>query len=111
MVFRTCVWFPVVLRGRPETSACSSAGEPTTSKPWRPRMSSSPIVAALGGAECLAHELLRRNLCVRVLADPGQLVPVEAAVESHAEPAAVADVGRDEEPLRLGLDEHLLHAV
>src|SRR5262249_31919813 len=38
MVFRTCVWFPVVLRGRPETSACSSAGEPTTSKPWRPRM-------------------------------------------------------------------------
>ena len=29
---------PVVLRGRPETSACSSAGEPTTSKPWRPRM-------------------------------------------------------------------------
>src|SRR5262249_33469949 len=39
MVFRTCIWFPVVLRGRPETSACSSAGEPTTSKPWRPRMS------------------------------------------------------------------------
>src|SRR6266481_3133255 len=29
--------FPVVLRGRPETSACDSAGEPTTSKPWRPR--------------------------------------------------------------------------
>ena len=31
--------FPVVLGGRPETSACSSPGEPTTSKPWRPRMS------------------------------------------------------------------------
>ena len=30
---------PVVLRGRPGTSACSSAGEPTTSKPGRPRMS------------------------------------------------------------------------
>src|SRR3954452_18986969 len=29
---------PVVLGGRPETSACSSPGEPTTSKPWRPRM-------------------------------------------------------------------------
>src|SRR5437763_86023 len=38
MVLRTCLLFPVVLRGRPETSACSSAGEPTTSKPWRPRM-------------------------------------------------------------------------
>src|SRR5579884_4058419 len=32
---------PVVLGGRPETSACSSPGEPTTSKPWRPRMFSS----------------------------------------------------------------------
>ena len=31
---------PVVLRGRPGTSACSSTGESTTSKPGRPRMSS-----------------------------------------------------------------------
>ncbi len=31
-------WFPVVLRGRPGTSTCSSAGEPTTSRPGRPRM-------------------------------------------------------------------------
>ena len=31
-------FFPVVLRGRPGTSACSSTGEPTTSKPGRPRM-------------------------------------------------------------------------
>jgi hypothetical protein len=30
--------FPVVLRGQPGTSACSSSGEPTTSKPDRPRM-------------------------------------------------------------------------
>jgi len=29
---------PVVLRGRPGTSACSSTGESTTSKPDRPRM-------------------------------------------------------------------------
>ena len=29
---------PVVLGGRPGTSACSSAGEPTTSRPGRPRM-------------------------------------------------------------------------
>ena len=34
--------FPVVLGGRPETSACSSPGEPTTSKPWRPRMLCCP---------------------------------------------------------------------
>ena len=38
--------FPVVLRGLPGTSACSSAGEPTTSKPGRPRMFVSHIVAA-----------------------------------------------------------------
>src|SRR6476619_5582339 len=37
-VIRTYVGFPVVLRGRPGTSTCSSAGEPTTSKPGRPRM-------------------------------------------------------------------------
>ena len=35
---RTYVGFPVVLRGRPGTSTCSSAGEPTTSRPGRPRM-------------------------------------------------------------------------
>src|SRR5919197_4997900 len=38
---------PVVLRGRPETSACSSTGEPTTSKPWRPRMFVARIVAGI----------------------------------------------------------------
>ena len=32
-------WLPVDLRGLPATSACSSAGESTTSKPGRPRMS------------------------------------------------------------------------
>src|SRR3954452_5740236 len=38
---------PVVLGGRPETSACSSSGEPTTSKPWRPRMFRPGSVARL----------------------------------------------------------------
>ena len=37
ILIRTYV-VPVDLRGRPGTSACSSAGEPTTSKPGRPRM-------------------------------------------------------------------------
>ena len=49
IVIRTCVVFPVVLRGRPGTSACNSAGEPTTSKPGRPRMSSLIVAAALRG--------------------------------------------------------------
>ena len=49
IVIRTCVFFPVVLRGRPGTSACNSAGEPTTSKPGRPRMSSRIVAAALRG--------------------------------------------------------------
>src|SRR4051794_24589171 len=57
--------FPVVLRGRPETSACSSTGEPTTSKPWRPRMCVTRIVArnraggSPAGLECTFHLPLR----------------------------------------------------
>ena len=42
ILIRTYV-FPVDLRGRPGTSACSSAGEPTTSKPGRPRMCSIEV--------------------------------------------------------------------
>ena len=55
IVIRTCVVFPVVLRGRPGTSACNSAGEPTTSKPGRPRMSSHIVAAALRGKN-LVHD-------------------------------------------------------
>ena len=55
IVIRTCVVFPVVLRGRPGTSACNSAGEPTTSKPGRPRMSSRIVAAALRGKN-LVHD-------------------------------------------------------
>ena len=55
IVIRTCVVFPVVLRGRPGTSACNSAGEPTTSKPGRPRMSSRIVAAALCGKN-LVHD-------------------------------------------------------
>ena len=57
IVIRTCVVFPVVLRGRPGTSACNSAGEPTTSKPGRPRMSSRIVAAALRGKN-LVHDAL-----------------------------------------------------
>ena len=44
---------PVVLGGRPGTSACSSAGEPTTSRPGRPRM-------------CCAHSLALMTVTVTV---------------------------------------------
>jgi hypothetical protein len=37
-LFFALACFPVDLRGRPGTSACSSPGEPTTSKPGRPRV-------------------------------------------------------------------------
>jgi hypothetical protein len=36
---------------------------------------------------------------------------VELPVETQSEPAAVTDVRRAEEPLGVGLDEHLLDAV
>src|SRR5436190_23477099 len=111
MVLRTCVWFRLFyepdLRPRlaalPENRPRRNHGAPVCCL--------SPIVAALRGAERFAHELLRRHLGIGVLDDARQLVPVEPAIEADAEPAAVADVGRHEEPLRLGLDEHLLHPV
>src|SRR5918999_1372776 len=55
-------------------------------------------------------QLCRGNLRVGVLGDSRELVPVERPVEPGAEPAAMADVGRNEESLRVGLDEHLLHS-
>ncbi len=55
-------------------------------------------------------QLLRRDHAVGVLADPGDLVPVEIDVEADADPAAAADVRRAEEPVRLGFDQRLLRA-
>ena len=63
-----------------------------------------------GGAPLL-DQLRRRDLGIRVLDDPGQLVPVEPAVEPDPEPAAMADVRRDEEPLGIRLDQHRLQPL
>ena len=61
---------PVDLRGQPATSACSSAGEPTTSKPGRPRMCgphSSPglLPPAAGRNRSAGHACRRSSRCVR----------------------------------------------
>src|SRR2546430_11080430 len=74
---------------------------------------SSPTSGSLSGlaAQCRLDELRRRDLRVRILEDPGDLVAVEAAVEANADPASVPDVRRDIEPLRIGFDEHRLHPV
>src|SRR5439155_17365373 len=53
----------------------------------------------------------RGYLGVRTLGDAGDFVPVEAAVEPDAEPAAVSHVRRDEEPLRVRLDERPLQPL
>jgi hypothetical protein len=63
-------------------------------------------IAAQGG--CL-DEACGRNLGERVLDDSLQLDPVETAIETEAQPAPMADVGRHEEPVGLGSDEHFLH--
>ena len=74
---RTCVCFPVVLRGRPGTSACSSAGESTTSKPGRPRMSSL-IVASLSSLAA-ARRVIQRH-------PPARTPPGVGAGLSHRRP-------------------------
>jgi hypothetical protein len=43
--------------------------------------------------------------------EPGDLVPVHRDVEPDAEPASMADVWRDEEPIRSAGDERILDAV
>jgi uncharacterized protein YndB with AHSA1/START domain len=50
------------------------------------------------------------DLAVGVLDDRGDLAPVGAPVQPHAEPAAVAHIRRAEEAFRLFVDEHLLRA-
>src|SRR5262249_1701801 len=54
-------------------------------------------------------ERLRRDGRIRVLDRPCDLVPVEAAVQVHADPAAVTDVRRAEVVLGLALHQRLLH--
>ena len=66
--------------------------------------------ARLGAARRAGDELLRRDQPVGVLDDAGQLVPVGIDVEADAQPAAVPDVRRDEEALRLLVDERRLEA-
>jgi hypothetical protein len=56
-------------------------------------------------------QLRGRDGRICVFGDPREFVPVESAVEPHAEPAAVADVGRHEETLRVGLHQHPLDPV
>src|SRR5437867_1380198 len=63
----------------------------------------------LGHGACGGHELRGRDLGVGVLGNPRELVPVEPAIEPDAQPTAMPDVRRHEEPLRIGLGEQLLH--
>src|SRR2546430_479942 len=56
------------------------------------------------------HERLGGDHTVGLLTDRRDLVPIDAAVEPHADPSAAADVRRPEEALRLGLHQLLLHA-
>src|SRR5438552_1539812 len=58
--------------------------------------------------EACLEQALRGDSAVRVLHDARELVPVDAVVQADAEPAAVADVRRAEEPRRVGLHEQLL---
>src|SRR5829696_3401153 len=85
--------------GSPQARRRSGRGRPAT----RPR--------GLAARPGLLHQLRRRDLDVSVLEDPRELVPVELPVEAQAEPAAVPEVRRTEEPLGVGLDEHLLNAA
>ncbi len=48
---------------------------------------------------------------IRVLDEARELVPLDGAVEAHAEPAALTDRGRHEEAVRRGSDQQALHSV
>ncbi len=52
----------------------------------------------------------RRNVRVSVTDEPRHLGPIGAPVDPDADPAAVSDVRRHEETVRVGLDQQRLHA-
>src|ERR1700730_11599032 len=56
------------------------------------------------------HQPLRCRQAVAAGDHERDLTPVDPAVEAHANPALVADVGRHEETLRVGADEDRLAA-
>src|SRR5881296_3937903 len=56
------------------------------------------------------HQTRRRHLSIRGGDQTGDDTPVGLAVDAHADPAEVADVGRPEEPRRVLVDEGLLHS-
>jgi hypothetical protein len=75
------------------------------------RPSRSAVSVASTQAETrLVDQPLRRDFAERVLDDAGELVPVDVVVQKHAEPAAMTDVGRPEEPLGCCGDKELLIA-
>src|SRR5262249_1597217 len=67
-------------------------------------------LAVLGLAVQLGGQPGGGDDAVSVVAELGDLGPVGVAVESHANPAAAADVGRPEEALRVGRGEFLLRS-
>src|SRR5215470_15976199 len=83
-------------------STASSAGR----FPW---MSASTATRMLARVE-EGHQAGGSHRPVRVLAELRDLGPVQCSVETHADPAAAADVGRAEEPAGRRRDELGLRA-
>src|SRR5215217_462980 len=76
--------------------------------------SENGLVSPCAGRAPLAeavHERLGRHGDVGVLDRARDRVPVQAAIEPHADPAPMTDVRRDEVELRLRLDEPALEPV
>src|SRR5690606_15281677 len=79
--------------------------------PRRPLPRVSRVVGAAGGASVQGgHEPGGRDRAVGVLAQLGDLLPVDRAVQADPDPAPAAHVGRAEEPVRIGGDEFGLYA-
>ena len=57
------------------------------------------------------EQALRRDGCIRILDNPDELVVADASIEPDAQPAAVADVGRDEVGHGIRVDQERLDRV
>ena len=66
---------------------------------------------ALGSVPRGLDELWGSDVRIGVLDDPGQLMPIQPAIEANAQPAAMPHVRWHEELLRIGIRQELLNAV
>src|SRR4051812_15439235 len=87
----------------------ATSGRPHSTERRRPTwLSWEPASVSSGSGIQLGDEAGRSHGPVRLRADGLDLIPVDVAIEAHADPAPAADIGRAEEAVGFGRRQFLL---